>query len=105
MHQKHGMFVTITNTDVPITVGVVYRPPSLLGKPSLANKTLKNIGVFMVSGGRTNDLSLLKGFLHNCGRAGISFKQVKKIRQNRQMYSTFPESQKNTCTNFAFETH
>ena len=53
------LLVTITNTDVPITVGVVYRPPSLLGKSSLANKTLKNIGFFTVSGGRTDDLSLI----------------------------------------------
>ena len=77
----------------------------LLVKSPLANITLKNIGFFTVSGGRTDDLSLLKGKLHNCGRASISFKQVKKIRQNRQMYATFTKSQKNTCTNFAFETH
>ena len=52
----------------------------LLGKPPLPHKIQKNNVFFTISGGRTDDLSLLKGFLHNCGRAGISFKQVKKIR-------------------------
>ena len=72
---------------------------------SSTTQNTKNNVFFAVRGGRTDDLSLLKGKLHNCGRAGISFKQVKKISQNRQMYATFPKSQKNTCTNFAFETH
>ena len=40
--------------------------------------------------------TLLKGFLHNCGRAGISFRQLKKTKQDNRMYATFPKSQKNT---------
>ena len=56
----------------------------------------KNKVFFVVSGGRADNLSLFKTKLHNCGRAGILFKQVKKIRQNGQMYATFPKSQKNT---------
>ena len=66
----------------------------LLVKPPLRHKMQKNNVFFVVSGGRADDLSLLKTKLHNCGRAGISFKQFKKIRQNRQMYATFPKSQK-----------
>ena len=68
----------------------------LLGKSPLVNKMQKNNVFFVVRGGRADNLSLFKTKLHNCGRAGISFKQFKKIRQNRQMYATFPKSQKNT---------
>ena len=38
----------------------------------LAHKIQKNNVFFTVSRGRTDDLSLFKGFLQNCGRAGIS---------------------------------
>ena len=72
----------------------------LLVKPPLPHKMQKNNVFFVVSGGRADNLSLSKTKLHNCGRAGILFKQVKKIRQNRQMYATFPKSQKKNMHKF-----
>ena len=51
----------------------------LLDKPPLPHKMQKNNVFFTVRWGRADDLSLFKGKLHNCGRAGISFKQVKKL--------------------------
>ena len=69
---------------------------SLLGKSPLPHKTLKNIVFFTVSRAHAVKISLLKAFLRNCGRAGISFRQLKKIKQNNRMYATFPKSQKNT---------
>ena len=67
----------------------------LLGK-SIPHKTQKNNTVFHCHGTHAVKISLLKGFLHKCGRAGISSKQLKKIKQDKRMYATFPESQKNT---------
>ena len=44
----------------------------LLGKSPLRHKTPKNNGFFTVRRAHTDKISLLKGFLHKCGRAGIS---------------------------------
>ena len=68
----------------------------LLVKPPLANKTPKNNGFFVISGAHTDEISLPKAFLHKCSREGISSKQLKKIKQDKRMYATFPKSQKNT---------
>ena len=51
----------------------------LLGKPPLRHKTLKNNAVSHCQWGRADEIALFKAFLHNCGRAGISSKQLKKI--------------------------
>ena len=64
----------------------------VLSKSPLPHKMQKNNVLSTVRGGRTDNLSLFKAFLHNCARAGISFKQFKKIMQNRQMFATFPKS-------------
>ena len=58
---------------------------SLLVKPPLANKTLKNNTFFHGREAHADKISLLKSFLHKCGRAGISSKQLKKIKQNKRM--------------------
>ena len=68
----------------------------LLGKPPLPHKTQKNNAVFHCQWAHAVKISLLKAFLHNCGRTGISFRQLKKTKQNNRMYATFPKSQKNT---------
>ena len=68
----------------------------LLAKLPLAKKTPKNNGFLVVSGAHTDEISLLKAFLHKCGRVGISSKQLKEIKQDKGMYATFPKSQKNT---------
>ena len=72
-------------------------------KPPLAHKMQKNNVFFVVSGGHANEISLLKAFLHNCGRADVSFKQFKKIKQNNRISLTFPKSQKNTWSNLIFK--
>ena len=51
----------------------------LLGKPPLPHKTQKNNAVLHCQGAPADEISLLKGFLHNCGRVGISFRQLKKL--------------------------
>ena len=53
-------------------------PMSLLGKSPFSHKPTKNNVFFTVSGAHAVKISLLKGFLHKCGRAGILCKQVKK---------------------------
>ena len=68
----------------------------LLVKPPLRHKTQKNNTCSRGREAHADKISLLKAFLHKCGRAGISSKQLKKIKQNKRMYATFPESQKNT---------
>ena len=68
----------------------------LQGKPPLPHKTQKNNTILHCQGAPADEISLLKGFLHNCGRAGISFRQLKKTKQDNRMYVTFPKSQKNT---------
>ena len=64
-------------------------------KPPLRHKTQKNNTFSRGRKAHADKISLLKALLHKCGRAGISSKQLKKIKQNKQMYATFPESQKN----------
>ena len=66
----------------------------LLVKPPLPHKTPKNIGFFTVRQAHADEISLLKAFLHKCGRAGILSKRLKKTKQDKQMYATFSESQK-----------
>ena len=72
------------------------REAGLLVKSPLRYKTPKNNGFFRGRRTHTDKISLLKAFLHKCGRAAISSKQLKKIKQDKRMYATFPESQKNT---------
>ena len=62
------------------------RNTQLLGKPPLPHKTQKNNTVFQGRGGdHAHEIVLFKAKLHNSGRAGISFKQLKKIKQDNRM--------------------
>ena len=66
----------------------------LLGKSPLPHKTLKNNAVSHCQWARADEMSLFKAFLHNYGRTDILSKQLKKIKQDKRMYATFPKSQK-----------
>ena len=66
----------------------------LLGKSPLANKMQKNNVFFVVSGGHADEISLLKAFLHNCGRADISFKQFKKLSRIIEYHLLFQKVKK-----------
>ena len=66
----------------------------LLRKSPLRYKTLKNNAVSHGRWGHADKISLFKAFLHNCGRADILSEQLKKIKQDKRMYATFPKSQK-----------
>ena len=57
----------------------------LIGKSPLANKMQKIKCFPMIEVPDAGGLSLFKAFLHNCGRAGILSKQLKKNEQNSQM--------------------
>ena len=61
---------------------------------SSTTQITKNNTVVHCQGAPAVEISLFKAFLRNCGHAGISSKQLKKIRQNKRMNATFPESQK-----------
>ena len=65
-------------------------------KISSTKQNTKNNGFHVGRRAHAVKISIFKGFLHNCGRVGISFRQLKKIKQNNRMYATFPKSQKNT---------
>ena len=73
----------------------------LLGKPPLPHKTQKNNAVLHCQWGHADKISLFKAFLHNCDPAGISSKQLKKIKQDRRMCATFPKNQKKTHEQFS----
>ena len=49
---------------------------SVVYKPPLANKMLKNNSKKCILIASWGHLSILKGFLYNCGHAGISCKQI-----------------------------
>ena len=51
----------------------------LLGKSPLPHKMQKITCFSVIKAPDAERLSLFKAFLHNCGRAVISFKQVKKM--------------------------
>ena len=60
---------------------------------------LKNNVDSRVRWGSADKISLFKAFLHNCGHADILSKQLKKIKQNKQICATFSKSQKSTWSN------
>ena len=57
-------------------LAVVFAATILLGKSPLLYKTLKNNTENSVRWGHADEISLLKTFLHNCGRADILSKTI-----------------------------
>ena len=63
-------------------------------KSPLPHKTQKITAFSVIEAPDAGSLSLFKGFLHNCGRADISFKQVKKMSRIVKCHREFQKVKK-----------